>query len=606
MTFHDFGLICFAAASVIHGIQTVLAAKLYQQELGKQRLAALDGVAIGTACFVWQFGNFLAGIFSASDFSPTRNYFLAAQFIRNGALVCFPLLFSYMCLHFHLDVPDHRSRVWIGLGRSLRFPLWPWTIWAVAIVAFENVGRSLPIHSADLTILITLHIMLLYFVILTAAGIAYRREVLAAQGTPPARAQKATVIAGVAGAATFVLMLSGYWKIPIPFMPYIELAAMLTSVPFTISVAYRLFQFPFMDVFIREVISGLMILAVFVTALTAGNSVLWLAASAMVLVFAKAPLTRWVERAFLGYVESIEDQEERIGTAIRGLTALDEFGPRVSEILAREVEAEWIEIGSAPGFDAVHRFEISGSGLTLYSGPRVGRRRYMSRQMRVLRTAALQLAAHHHQLGQLQMRELTARAQMRALQAQINPHFLFNTLNVLANLIHSNPKKAERVTEELADIFRYALESTRLEWVTLNDELRFLESYLEIEKARFNERLVYAIDVDDRLRSSTIPPMILQPLVENAIKHGIGPKLEGGKIRISGKEEGNRLSLLVEDTGIGLNGASRQRGAGIGLTNVRERLQHLYGEEASLRLESLEPFGTLVVVALPQMNGTRG
>src|SRR5262245_33179324 len=233
MTFRDFGLICFAAASVIHAIQTVLAAKLHQQELGKQRLAALDGIAIGTLCFVWQFGNFLAGIFSASDFSAASNYFFAAQFIRNGALVCFPLLFSYMCLHFHLDVPDHRSRVWIGLGRSLRFLLWPWTIWAVAIVAAENLGRPLPIHSAGLTTPRTLHIMLLYFVILTAAGMAYRRDVRAAQGTPPARAQKATVIAGVAGIATFVLMLSGYWKIPVPFMSFVELAAMLTSVPFT-------------------------------------------------------------------------------------------------------------------------------------------------------------------------------------------------------------------------------------------------------------------------------------------------------------------------------------------------------------------------------------
>src|SRR5207244_11404661 len=106
------------------------------------------------------------------------------------------------------------------------------------------------------------------------------------------------------------------------------------------------------------------------------------------------------------------------------------------------------------------------------------------------RTAALQLAAHHHQLMQHEMRELTARAQMRTLQAQINPHFLFNTLNVLANLIHSNPSKAERVTEELADVFRYALESTRTEWVKLDDELHFLESYLEIEHTRFEERLI--------------------------------------------------------------------------------------------------------------------
>src|SRR5207237_9656380 len=103
--------------------------------------------------------------------------------------------------------------------------------------------------------------------------------------------------------------------------------------------------------------------------------------------------------------------------------------------------------------------EIPGSGLWLSVGPRIGGRHYMSRQLRIARAAVLQLAAHHHQLSQHELREVTARAQMRALQAQINPHFLFNTLNVLANLIHSNPGKAEHVTEELADIFRYALES---------------------------------------------------------------------------------------------------------------------------------------------------
>jgi hypothetical protein len=442
-----------------------------------------------------------------------------------------------------------------------------------------------------------------YFIILTVVSVSYRRRVCAAQGTPVARAQKATTIAGALAVGTFVLMLSGYWRVPIPFLGWIGMAAMLTTVPFTISVAYRLFQFPFMDAFIREVISGLMILAAFVAALTVGRSVIWLASSAMLLAFSKAPLTRWVERRFLGYQESAEQQEERMGNAIRGLTKLDEFGARVSEILADEVEAQWVQISSTPRDDAAHRFEIAGSGLQLAVGQRIGGRQYMSRQLRVIRSATLQLAAHHHQLARHEMRELTARAQMRALQAQINPHFLFNTLSVLASLIHSNPAKAERVTEQLADIFRYALESTRVEWVSLDDELKFLESYLEIEKARFDDRLVYAFDVDDNIRSSRIPPMILQPLVENAVKHGIAPKVEGGEVRVSGRLEGDRVSIVVEDTGAGRQNLSRYRGAGIGLTNVRERLRHLYGDAGSLRLEDLHPTGTRAILVLPQSVG---
>ena len=305
----------------------------------------------------------------------------------------------------------------------------------------------------------------------------------------------------------------------------------------------------------------------------------------------------------MGFDESVDEQEERIGTAIRALTRLDEFGARVSEILAHELDAQWVEINPEPRLDAVHRFEIAGSGLSLSLGPRLGGRQYMSRQLRIARTAALQLAAHHHQLAQHEMRELTARAQMRALQAQINPHFLFNTLNVLANLIHTNPEKAELVTEELADIFRYALESTRVEWVRLDDELRFLESYLEIEKTRFEERLVYSFDVDAAIRSLKIPPMILQPLVENAIKHGIGPKVEGGEVRISARIESDRVVMAVEDTGMGHQSVSRHRGTGVGLTNVRERLQHLYGNRGSLKLEEMSPSGTRAVLILPQFVG---
>ena len=209
----------------------------------------------------------------------------------------------------------------------------------------------------------------------------------------------------------------------------------------------------------------------------------------------------------------------------------------------------------------------------------------MSRDLRIARTAALQLAAHHHQLTQQELRETTARAQMQALRAQINPHFLFNTLNVLAGLIHTNPVKAERITEELAEVFRYALESTRADWGSLDQELRFIESYLEIEKARFEERLAYRFDIDPAVRALKIPPMMLQPLVENAVKHGIGPKVEGGEVRVTARLEAGSLVISVEDSGVGYQTRSRQRGSGVGLENVRARLKHTYGEAGRLHLQ---------------------
>jgi LytS/YehU family sensor histidine kinase len=235
----------------------------------------------------------------------------------------------------------------------------------------------------------------------------------------------------------------------------------------------------------------------------------------------------------------------------------------------------------------------------------------MSRQIRVAKAIALELATQHQRLQreeserrqlvqEHELRAITARAQVRALQAQINPHFLFNTLNVLASLIHSNPGKAEVVTEDLAEIFRYALESTRNEWVKLDDELKFIESYLEIERTRFEERLSFVFDVDPATRSKQIPPMILQPLVENAVRHGVGQKIEGGRVRISAKSESGRLAIAIEDSGAGLSHKGRGGGSGIGLANVRERLAHVYGDSAALRLEEIPSGGTRALLELPQ------
>jgi signal transduction histidine kinase len=608
MTFHQLHLICFATGSVIHGTQTALVAKRWRQTTGENRSDALEGLAIGVTTFLWQFGNFFTEFVSTVGFTETTFLHSTGDFIRTGSLICFPLLFSSMCGHVRTDLPAGRSLVF--LGRLLRYPLWLWTPLAIVSVFALEAGFSIRPVDPNRAVQITLHLMLVYFLIFTVTGFLRRQEVQVS-GVAAVRAHRAGVIAAFVAAAMFVLMLGGYWHLGIPYLSYIELAAMMTSVPFTIAVAYRLYQFPFMDTFLREVLSGLMLLAAFVAAYSIGTvrlaadlMVLWIVVTAMLLAYAKEPLTRWVERAFLGYQESVEEQEERVGNAIRALTRLDEFGTRVSEILRSVFEAEWVEIGVKPRSDAVHRFELPGSSpLWMSVGPRAGGRQYMSRQLRLARTAALQLAAHHQQLSQHDLRELTARAQMRALQAQINPHFLFNTLNVLSNLIHTNPAKAERLTEELADIFRYALESTRLEWVKLDDELRFLESYLEIEKARFEERLAYSFELEPSIRSLKIPPMILQPLVENAIKHGISPKVEGGKVRIAAslKADGG-LAIVVEDSGVG-HRLSRQRGTGIGLSNVRARLQHIYGDSVTLKLEEASPSGTRALLILPQMVG---
>src|SRR5262245_40576252 len=587
-------LICFGAGSAIHAAQVILQARFLRQR-PETHGAGGDSLVIVLGSFFWQFGNFFELLAVDLGYAKTSIAYQLGDLMRNGSLVCFPLIFSYMSL-----IPPS-SHFLSRIGRYLRYPLWPWTILSLVVTFAAAAGVAVPASWTGLVFLVTLHMMLVYFVIFTITTAQFQAPPEAATVSWVIRARKATVIAGILSIATFVLMLTGYWRFRVPFFGYIELAAMMMSVPFAVAVAYRLYELPFMDAFIREVISGALILGGFSALLAVSKYSVWVAACAIAAVYCKAPLTRWVERTFIGYAEPVEEQEERIGSAIRALTRMDEFKARVSEILAAELESEWAEISPVPRADAVHRFEITGSGLWLSVGLRTGGRRYMSRQLRIARTAALQLSAHHHQLNQQELRDATARAQMRALQAQINPHFLFNTLNVLASLIHSNPTKAERVTEELADIFRYALESTRVEWVKLDDELRFIEACLAIEKTRFEDRLTYSLDVDTRLRSMRIPPMILQPLVENAIKHGIGPKVEGGEVRIAARLASDRLEIVVEDTGAGRSSKSRQRGAGIGLSNIQERLLRLFGDAGALRLEERSPEGMRAVLTLPQM-----
>lgn len=589
MTLHQLSLIAFGAGCLIHGIQSALVARLWRQTQGARPIDVQAGLRICLLAFFWQFGNFFWELTATGGF------------IRASALVLFPLLFSYI-----ID-----DAGWFGrANRVFRYALWPWSILALIQVTFPNSPADLGL-GPGLTVQTTLYLMLLYFVAFSVRGWLRRRSIPANGPAAVRRANQAGVIAALLGSAMFILMLGSRDLIRPDWVSYINLAAMMTSVPFTIAIAYHMYELPFMDAFVREALSGVILLSTFVIVLAATAPlqqpdmlVILTMIFAMALAYAKEPVTRWVEQSLMGYSGSVEEQEERIGTAIRGLTQMDEFASQVSEIVRVELDADWVRIEPAPVPGAACHFEIPGlSAMFLSLGPRAGGRRYMSRHLRVSRTAALQLATHLQQLSHHELRGTTARAQMKALQAQINPHFLFNTLNVLASLIHTNPAKAERVTEELAEIFRYALESTRMEWVKLEDELHFLESYLEIEKARFEERLVFRFDVDPKAGSLLVPAMILQPLVENAVIHGISPKVEGGEVRVAARIEGERLIVTVEDTGAGMRNRSRQGGTGIGLSNVRERLNHLYGDESVLQIEDLVPAGTRVSLALPLFKG---
>ncbi len=167
-----------------------------------------------------------------------------------------------------------------------------------------------------------------------------------------------------------------------------------------------------------------------------------------------------------------------------------------------------------------------------------------------------------------------AEARLRLLQAQIEPHFLFNTLANLDALIQTDPKRARAMLGHLNDYLRATLLATRKEWTTLADEFAMLRGYLEVQAIRMGERLHHGLALPAALGTATLPPMLLQPLVENAIKHGLEPKVEGGEIRVAARDDGADVVIEVADTGLG---SADTGGTGIGLDNVRERLAAVGG-----------------------------
>jgi hypothetical protein len=203
---------------------------------------------------------------------------------------------------------------------------------------------------------------------------------------------------------------------------------------------------------------------------------------------------------------------------------------------------------------------------------------------------------------------LLAEARLRALQAQIEPHFLYNTLANVMGLIGPHPDQARHMLERFIEYLRASLDTSRSEATTLGDEARLLAAYLDVLAVRMGPRLRYRIDLPAALRHVAIAPMLLQPLVENAISHGLEPKVEGGEVTVAARIDDGVLRLVVGDTGVGLDLAagatSRKPGGGVGLGNLRERLRSLYGPGASVALLENQPCGVMVRIAIPMSSLT--
>ena len=189
-----------------------------------------------------------------------------------------------------------------------------------------------------------------------------------------------------------------------------------------------------------------------------------------------------------------------------------------------------------------------------------------------------------------------ARAELSALRARVHPHFLFNALQALSSLIDTDPAAAKSLVGRLAYLLRVAVDGREREMVPLSDELDLARAYLDVERTRFGDRLSVSFDVPPDALECQVPTLVLQPIVENAVVHGIGPRAGPGAIRISADREAGALHLAVEDDGVGLPPRVRE---GVGLSVTRERLRRRYGPDQRLVLEAGDQGGTRVLLRLP-------
>ena len=208
--------------------------------------------------------------------------------------------------------------------------------------------------------------------------------------------------------------------------------------------------------------------------------------------------------------------------------------------------------------------------------------------------------SQERELAAAQLQTQLAEAQLEALQRQLHPHFLFNTLNTIATLMHRDVQAADEMLVQLSDLLRLTLDRIGTQQVPLTDEVDFLRKYLEIEQRRFGDRLQVHIDVDANVLDAPVPNLILQPLVENALRHGIGPKVAGGRVDVAARQKGANLELTVRDNGVGLSPDKLNAlHSGVGLSNTRSRLENLYGDRHRFEFQTPSGGGLVVTIVIP-------
>jgi len=397
-----------------------------------------------------------------------------------------------------------------------------------------------------------------------------------------------------------------------------ELAVHHAGIPLALFIIMQDYRFVFLDAFVRFLVNGLLavIFALFIASYSPHLGFPMRVICLGTILFGFAATRGFLQRMLTKLVFRQPDTER----ALRELRALgaqaaDETGyiDRAAEYIAecmnakrslagrellpQSVESSFPVLAGAMAAtgplqkDGVEVVVPIGHGLAerkyIFLGPRRGGRRYLSEDLEVLARMAACVGEQMEHIREAETRRLVSQAELRALQAQIHPHFLFNAFNTLYGIIPRHISDARRMLLNLAEVFRYFLQSEKT-FVPLEEELRIVKAYLGIEELRLGDKLKISIDVDNDALRAPVPVLSIQPLVENAIKHGVAARPEGGAVHIQAKREGDSFRVLVHDTGPGFAAktAVPENHNGVGLDNVSRRLVLCYGPDARLRIES--------------------
>ena len=430
---------------------------------------------------------------------------------------------------------------------------------------------------------------------------------------------------------------------------WIELAGHHASIPLALAILYQDYRFAFADLFLKRAIAlvalALLAFGLYLTIaapLLAGHPVvnpfslrtigvvlsLWIG-TALAFPYLTRAANWFVDKVVLRRADYDRLRSE-LTAAIARLDRPEEILDSACQMLKKALTASnvtWRQLDTSEELHSRTFHEQSSMmeipvterpGLVFELGPLSGGRRLLSDDLAMLDAVSFQVARridalrvtnerYEHTLKEQQISKLAAEAELKALRTQLNPHFLFNALTTIGYLIQTSPERALHTLMRLTELLRGVLKRSHGEFTSLGEELDLVESYLAIEKARFEERLRISIDVPGQLRVVRIPPLILQPLVENAIKHGISRQREGGEVAIRATLDlGESLKVFIEDSGAGADPVDlvRGRNEGVGISNVEKRLAGYYGDRASLEIDSKRGKGTHVAITIPTLSSS--